>query len=675
MSQSRTPSRSRISGQLSGSGTIASETPLLRDEFYGRRTQISFTDFGKAFLQIDDSDPLNEAAKNLHEATNIRQLLTICMETICSSTTKRAAIYAALTDLMNAIVDSTQAGFITADAHPLRFSCLTSTRSVSGSKSQRKPDLVGVSNRNVITMDTCNWNKISVVCEYKIASPHACSTQTTPINSRSGTQPLPRFSASQSFTDPGLSLAELPDEHPIKIEMNESDIQLGRYMLEMRSAQPSRAAGYGLQFMKDQVSIWYSDADSTITSAPIPLDSPSFVWTIMHLACASAEEIGYLPYFLDDANRTTTEIVGSRLVILDVIYHITEVISLARAVHGRCTCVLGVLDPSGVELAIKLSWQVATRVSEVNMLQVAHSRNVQGLVDIIASTDLRKLSQGRRSRLPPAIQRALQIEDRVLRVIVLPLCIPLYKVPNLSDFMKACISLLDTIHQLYTRARILHRDVSVNNLMVNKVKPSEGVLIDLDLGHEIPDDGKQCGPTSSHRTGTLPFMALDLLHDESEYPHYHRHDLESFVYVFLWIVGKYDDGVEVNRLLFRSWCEGTWDSIRTDKLSFLEFDPKYSVFSPTPFYDQAPMRELIIQLMDVIRDAHAKHRQYLGRKRLSTVPTTRDSSAGNGYANAPTGRKRQRLVKPPVDVYPEELPDLTYSTIRNLIENALDSIE
>ncbi|KAF8747711.1 hypothetical protein RHS01_11298 [Rhizoctonia solani] len=632
MSQSRTPSRSRISGQLSGSGTIASETPLLRDEFYGRRTQISFTDFGKAFLQIDDSDPLDEAAKNLHEATNIRQLLTICIETIRSSTTKRAAIYAALTDLMNAIVDSTQAGFITADAHPLRFSCLTSTRSVSGQKAN-----------------------ISVVCEYKIASPHACSTQTTPINSRSGTQPLPRFSASQSFTDPGLSLAELPDKHPIKIEMNESDIQLGRYMLEMRSAQPSRAAGYGLQFMKDQVSIWYSDADSTITSAPIPLDSPSFVWTIMHLACASAEEIGYLPYFLDDANRATTEIVGLRLVILDVIYHITEVISLARAVHGRCTCVLGVLDPSGVELAIKLSWQVATRVSEVNMLQVAHSRNVQGLVDIIASTDLRKLSQGRRSRLPPAIQRALQIEDRVLRVIVLPLCIPLYKVPNLSDFMKACISLLDTIHQLYTRARILHRDVSVNNLMVNKVKPSEGVLIDLDLGHEIPDDGKQCGPTSSHRTGTLPFMALDLLHDESEYPHYHRHDLESFVYVFLWIVGKYDDG--------------------DDKLSFLEFDPKYSVFSPTLFYDQAPMRELIIQLMDVIRDAHAKHRQYLGRKRLSTVPTTRDSSAGNGYANAPTGRKRQRLVKPPVDVYPEELPNLTYSTIRNLIENALDSIE
>ncbi|KDN49507.1 hypothetical protein RSAG8_02209, partial [Rhizoctonia solani AG-8 WAC10335] len=327
-----------------------------------------------------------------------------------------------------------------------------------------------------------------------------------------------------------------------------------------------------------------------------------------------------------------------------------------------------------MEVAIKLSWQVTTRSNEVSMLQLARSRNVNGVVDVLDWIDLRKLSDGRRARLPPAMQLKLQLEDRWLRVIVLPLCMPLYKVLDPKDFLKACVSLLDAIHGLYTNAKILHRDVSVNNLMVKKNDPAEGVLIDLDLGHAIPDDGKQPGPTSLHGTGTLPFMALDLLHGQSEYPHYHRHDLESFVYVLVWIVGKYEMGVEANRDLFRSWREGSWSTVASDKLAFLEFSGHHASFKPTPTFHV--LETLIYELRSTIGEAHSKFRKARARPRIASAPPNRAQSLDEGYVDSSSGGKCRRATTPmdQQTVYPEELPNLTYSTLRGLLEDALDEL-
>lgn len=59
----------------------------------------------------------------------------------------------------------------------------------------------------------------------------------------------------------------------------------------------------------------------------------------------------------------------------------------------------------------------------------------------------------------------------------------------------------------------------------------EPYLIDADLGKSID---KRAVPSSNHRTGTLPFMATDLLVGDPP-PHLYRYDLESFFYVLLWI--------------------------------------------------------------------------------------------------------------------------------------------
>ncbi|KAL0631052.1 hypothetical protein Q9L58_010091 [Maublancomyces gigas] len=81
---------------------------------------------------------------------------------------------------------------------------------------------------------------------------------------------------------------------------------------------------------------------------------------------------------------------------------------------------------------------------------------------------------------------------------------------------------------------ILHRDVSINNIMIafpdqHRSDGLTGFLIDLDMAIETSDTEPSGAP---HRTGTMEFMAIGTLNGEV---HTFRHDLESFYYVFLWI--------------------------------------------------------------------------------------------------------------------------------------------
>lgn len=104
--------------------------------------------------------------------------------------------------------------------------------------------------------------------------------------------------------------------------------------------------------------------------------------------------------------------------------------------------------------------------------------------------------------------------------------------------------------------------------MVDAEDNTRGVLVDFDLTHRNEDRPQP--PTSRHRTGTLPFLALDLLQDTDGYPHYHRHDVESFYYVLVWTAGQYNEGVEkTNTSVFQEWCGGTWTSMYNHKFVFL----------------------------------------------------------------------------------------------------------
>jgi len=79
--------------------------------------------------------------------------------------------------------------------------------------------------------------------------------------------------------------------------------------------------------------------------------------------------------------------------------------------------------------------------------------------------------------------------------------------------------------------KILHRDISENNIIITDPKETNGftgMLIDADLGKEI-GSGKS---GARHRTCTMEFLAIQVL--QLIDPTY-RHDLESILYTLLWI--------------------------------------------------------------------------------------------------------------------------------------------
>ena len=86
---------------------------------------------------------------------------------------------------------------------------------------------------------------------------------------------------------------------------------------------------------------------------------------------------------------------------------------------------------------------------------------------------------------------------------------------------------------LFEKAKILHRDISENNIIITDPKMADGfrgMLIDLDLAIV---DGERTG--GLHMTGTMEFMAIDVLRGVE---HTYRHDLESFFYVLLWMCAR-----------------------------------------------------------------------------------------------------------------------------------------
>lgn len=98
---------------------------------------------------------------------------------------------------------------------------------------------------------------------------------------------------------------------------------------------------------------------------------------------------------------------------------------------------------------------------------------------------------------------------------------------------------LTGIHDLRYKAHILHRDISVDNIMYN-VKDGCFILNDFDLAARLKKGGFPAKPSdSTHRTGTLPFMARDLVKamatpEQTKMIHTIRHDLESVFWVALW---------------------------------------------------------------------------------------------------------------------------------------------
>ncbi|CAL1698474.1 unnamed protein product [Somion occarium] len=269
-------------------------------------------------------------------------------------------------------------------------------------------------------------------------------------------------------------------------------------------------------------------------------------------------------------------------------------------------------------LVAKMSWQPINREdTEDQLIRVIRRklgkrkktrRYLKHIVDLKCSLDLTdaELNLPRASMMLPEAY-----EPRLFRVLILREYLPLEYVRSLDDFQRVFIDAVKAHHKVYEIVGVLHCDISAGNVVFYRddVGHAIGVLADWDLAAyklDLDDVEKWMRLVEAHymrrasensesqdtdlpegdpppsnnpakkgpryRTGTGPFMALDLL-DGLPIFHGYRHDLESFFYLLCYFCGTFNPPKpSESKGTFRflaGWENGNLSAVAKAKMNFL----------------------------------------------------------------------------------------------------------
>ncbi|KAH8172243.1 Tyrosine-protein kinase, active site protein [Sarocladium implicatum] len=112
---------------------------------------------------------------------------------------------------------------------------------------------------------------------------------------------------------------------------------------------------------------------------------------------------------------------------------------------------------------------------------------------------------------------------------------------TISEALYALRDAVKAHRSLYNQGRYLHCDISRNNIIIPDFVPTSdaprGILIDFDECVELdatiaPTKDEPGAPTAVEIRGTRAFIAIGLMRGS---PHTYRHDLESFLYVLIYL--------------------------------------------------------------------------------------------------------------------------------------------
>ncbi|KAH7131159.1 hypothetical protein EDB81DRAFT_696442 [Dactylonectria macrodidyma] len=237
------------------------------------------------------------------------------------------------------------------------------------------------------------------------------------------------------------------------------------------------------------------------------------------------------------------------------------VVNVARYYHHETVSVRGADDDVRINIRKELDVTKATNYRpERSMLPSSASASSVSRKGRSSSAGVKRPSSETDAALPPSKRSysasPTKISTEVLanrvhrRVILRDYGKPIYKARSRVALLAAFESCIEG-HQSLHAAGYLHRDISINNMMINEDdnNPSwSAFLIDLDLAIKEQREGAS---GARGKTGTRAFMAIGALLGEQ---HSFMHDLESFFWVLFWICIHYDaPGKDIGPTEFDSW--------------------------------------------------------------------------------------------------------------------------
>jgi len=218
---------------------------------------------------------------------------------------------------------------------------------------------------------------------------------------------------------------------------------------------------------------------------------------------------------------------------------------------------------------IKLSWQLEDRRSEVEILEHLRSRGITSVPHVVASGDLAEMKDGLHGKIQRIMALNPNTDNRIYRAIVMkPFLVHLTTIANWTKFYEMFRGLIEVHREVYIKAKILHRDINPENLMVKEANGTYApYLIDFDFAKDVDRDvsGEHI---RTHRTMSTPFIARELLAAQPPSALY-RHDLESFVWCLWWIAVSYLNGEQIVTDTLNRWHEGRWHDLYHHKFAIM----------------------------------------------------------------------------------------------------------
>ncbi|KAK0226980.1 hypothetical protein EDD85DRAFT_777171 [Armillaria nabsnona] len=357
-------------------------------------------------------------------------------------------------------------------------------------------------------------------------------------------------------------------------------VQCARHALHILSNAGLRSHALVTLIDRDRIQLSYYDRSAIIVSQAIDLgnEDDEILFIAMLIGChrLTLKQRGILHHiikdpYITDFNRYNKVSKDPKLLFSglemtlqkdnkDITLILGTTVYRQRSLFGRDTCVIRATCAKweGKKLVVKISWPSASRKSEKTLLDIAIAKAngmaetgkthwiLNHLPNILHEQDFKFDDDDSVQKLIAEMinagkyvgGRAGVYEERVLCITVLEELFPITSLRKDSDYAQVFVDILQCHKWLYEHPKILHRDISMANIMyrVDSAGNIFGVLNDFDLSSLIPIEEA----TSLRRTGTPPYMAFDLLKEEKDSgPHLYRYDLEALSYVMLMICCRY----------------------------------------------------------------------------------------------------------------------------------------
>ncbi|KAH9925286.1 uncharacterized protein B0H18DRAFT_1009461 [Fomitopsis serialis] len=439
--------------------------------------------------------------------------------------------------------------------------------------------------------------------------------------------------------------------------MSPKEVQVVKYVNQIMSSNV-RSYAVGWLIEETKMRLVYGDRMGLIFTKEIDFlqdDAALFLLIVAATGAAGVHDLGIHPalhFRHKDAVvfSSRTGYVGAKI-RLDVqeeqgmeefVFDVDVTKADPRAVYtefgliGRGTTVIPVKAEQGDEskaaeklkdepLVAKVAWPHKSRQAEDKMIRAVRQclvekgkeKYLDHVVDLKCSVTKSIEEMG----LPRVAMGVVPEEQdlRVCRTLILRRYERLETIGSQKGFHTVFVHVVRAHYWVYETSRILHRDISTNNIMWF-MRDGEiiGVLCDWDLAEDHsngdhlsirPSDeaaatpaststSKQAGQPSEqlksqlksrvnsgqepaaatsqlmpeqtprYRTGTGPFMALDLLRSGLPPIHKYRHDLESFFYIYAYTAAAYDP-VKKRFGYIAQWQHSSLVAIGDSKRKFL----------------------------------------------------------------------------------------------------------